>query len=204
MYRAASLLPERRIVVWFLSEPHHYMDADFQPMRRGQKLRDHKHNKKQQEGRIKNMSIGKNIRNMRNERGLTIQQVSDMTGMSITLISKIERGSTTSATLDRIKKICKALQCDESDIIETHDAESDARVLFRKGQRYKMLKTVETCDGVKEKMINTKVAYVPKNGKFVSFQFFFTTIFGEHTNYRESFQMDELKQMLSVGNLVRQ
>lgn len=61
------------------------------------------------------MSIGNNIRNIRKEKGMTLQQIADIIGCSPQLISQYESGKR-QPKLETKKKIADALGCDVSDI----------------------------------------------------------------------------------------
>lgn len=61
------------------------------------------------------MSIGNNIRNIRKEKGMTLQQIADIIGCSPQLISQYESGKR-QPKLETKKKIADALGCEVSDI----------------------------------------------------------------------------------------
>lgn len=63
------------------------------------------------------MSIGNNIRNIRNEKRMTLQQIADIMGCSPQLISQYESGKR-QPKLETIEKIATALGCNASDIRE--------------------------------------------------------------------------------------
>lgn len=64
------------------------------------------------------MSIGNNIRNIRKEKGMTLQQIADIIGCSPQLISQYESGKR-QPKLETKKKIADALGCEVSDIDES-------------------------------------------------------------------------------------
>ena len=64
------------------------------------------------------MSIGNNIRNIRKEKGMTLQQIADIMGCSPQLISQYESGKR-QPKLETKKKIADALNCQVSDIDES-------------------------------------------------------------------------------------
>lgn len=61
------------------------------------------------------MGIGNNIRNIRKEKGMTLQQIADIMGCSPQLISQYESGKR-QPKLETIEKIATALGCNVSDI----------------------------------------------------------------------------------------
>ncbi|MET3697767.1 XRE family transcriptional regulator [Bacillus oleivorans] len=63
--------------------------------------------------------IGKVIRNLRKERGVTLKQVSEKTGLSISFLSQVERGKS-SVTLQSISKISDALEVSRSYFFNDH------------------------------------------------------------------------------------
>lgn len=63
------------------------------------------------------MSIGNNIRNIRKEKGMTLQQIADIMGCSPQLISQYESGKR-QPKLETLKKIATVLECEVSDINE--------------------------------------------------------------------------------------
>lgn len=63
------------------------------------------------------MSTGNNIRNIRKEKGMTLQQIADILGCSPQLISQYESGKR-QPKLETKKKIADALGCEISDIDE--------------------------------------------------------------------------------------
>lgn len=70
-------------------------------------------------GRMQNTSIGQQIAQKRQERGLSVRQLAQICGVDYSNIGKIERG-TYNASVAVIKKIADALGCelilqDESD-----------------------------------------------------------------------------------------
>lgn len=55
-------------------------------------------------------TIGQNIRGLRKERSLTLKQVSRRTGLSVSLLSQIERAES-SASVSSLYKLARALDC---------------------------------------------------------------------------------------------
>lgn len=64
--------------------------------------------------------IGKNIRKMRKYRGMTLQQVSEITGLRPATIGDIENGSS-NWTVVSLLKIASALKCQLDIIIQPYD-----------------------------------------------------------------------------------
>jgi DNA-binding response OmpR family regulator len=60
-------------------------------------------------------TIGKNIRNLRKERSLTLKQMSRRTGLSVSLLSQIERAES-SASVSSLYKVSAALDCRVTDL----------------------------------------------------------------------------------------
>lgn len=60
-------------------------------------------------------SIGKSIRALRKDRGLTLKQMSRRTGLSVSLLSQIERAES-SASVSSLFKVSKALDCKLTDL----------------------------------------------------------------------------------------
>lgn len=60
-------------------------------------------------------SIGKSIRGLRKQRGLTLKQMSRRTGLSVSLLSQIERAES-SASVSSLFKISTALDCRLTDL----------------------------------------------------------------------------------------
>lgn len=63
-----------------------------------------------------NKTIGECIRAARLKRGLTTQELAYDANLSMTTVSKAERGEHI-PTLDTVLKICKALECDIKEVI---------------------------------------------------------------------------------------
>lgn len=78
--------------------------------------------------------LGERIKIIRKERGMTLQNLADETGLSIAFISKVERGLT-SPTFSAILEICKALQVD---LIELAQPSEDKQPVIKKNERIQM------------------------------------------------------------------
>lgn len=65
------------------------------------------------------MTIGKNIRQTRKEQSLTLKQMSRRTGLSVSLLSQIERAES-SASVSSLFKLATALDCRLTDFFGTY------------------------------------------------------------------------------------
>ncbi len=61
--------------------------------------------------------IGKKLKELREQQGLSQQDLSAITNMEVTAISRIENGRT-NITIGTLYKICKALKCELSTVID--------------------------------------------------------------------------------------
>ncbi len=68
--------------------------------------------------------IARNVRRLRTARGLTQEQLADITGVAAAQISRIETGSR-NTTLTTIEAIAAGLGCDLVDLIGVHPGASD-------------------------------------------------------------------------------
>ena len=75
--------------------------------------------------------IGNKIRGIRKEKGITLKQLSERTGLSIGYLSNLERDSS-SPTLDNMQKICGVL---EVSLIELLDDKKPYKTVIRKNER---------------------------------------------------------------------
>lgn len=78
--------------------------------------------------------LGKRIKTIRKQRGMTLQDLADISGLSIAFISKVERGLT-SPTFSALLEICKAL---EVDLVEVAQTSEDKRPVIKKNERIQM------------------------------------------------------------------
>lgn len=65
------------------------------------------------------ITIGRNIRNARKHRNLTLKQMSRRTGLSVSLLSQIERAES-SASVSSLYKLSMALDCKMTDFFENY------------------------------------------------------------------------------------
>ena len=77
------------------------------------------------------MCIRDRIRGIRKEKGITLKQLSERTGLSIGYLSNLERDSS-SPTLDNMQKICGVL---EVSLIELLDDKKPYKTVIRKNER---------------------------------------------------------------------
>lgn len=75
------------------------------------------------------MDIGRKIKNLRKKMGLTLQELSERSGVSPGYISMLERGFKKSPTLEVLKKLAKGLGVSLSELIgeELVSLEADER-----------------------------------------------------------------------------
>jgi transcriptional regulator with XRE-family HTH domain len=78
--------------------------------------------------------LGIRIKAIRKQRGLTLQNLADKSGLSTAFISKAERGLT-SPTFSALLEICKALDVDIVDLTQSFE---DKKVVIRKHERLEM------------------------------------------------------------------
>ncbi len=80
------------------------------------------------EGEVINKSLGENVKRLRNLRQITLDQFSEITGVSKSILSQIEKG-TANPTLSTIWKIANGMRVSFSSLISnTH---SEARVISK-------------------------------------------------------------------------
>lgn len=80
---------------------------------------------------MQEVNIAGPIRQLRKNRGMTLQEVADKAGLSVSYISSVERGKT-SPTIANLIKICDALHMAVADLIANPEQEM---VLAKKGDR---------------------------------------------------------------------
>lgn len=79
--------------------------------------------------------IGFSVRAHRLDRGMTLQQLSDATGLSIGYLSNLER-NTNSPTLANIQRICDALDISFYSLLERNEEKS---IIVRSNEREKLI-----------------------------------------------------------------
>lgn len=79
--------------------------------------------------------IGYSIRSHRRAKGMTLQQLSDGTGLSIGYLSNLERNAN-SPTLVNVQKICEALGISFYNLLERNKEEN---IIIRRNQREKLI-----------------------------------------------------------------
>src|SRR3989338_3031558 len=108
------------------------------------------------------MNIGEIIRNIRNERKMTLAELSQKSGVALATLSRIENGKMT-GTLQSHMKICEALEIPLPDLyrylslnekavevqtnrlrsdVFVHDKKSSAEIIVSKALNKKMLPTL--------------------------------------------------------------
>lgn len=79
--------------------------------------------------------IGYSVREHRRKKGMTLQQLSEATGLSIGYLSNLERNAN-SPTLVNIQKICEALEISFYTLLERNKEEN---IIIRRDQREKLI-----------------------------------------------------------------
>lgn len=79
--------------------------------------------------------IGYSIRGHRRDKGMTLQQLSEATGLSIGYLSNLERNAN-SPTLVNIQKICEALGISFYSLLERN---KEDQIIVRRNQREKLI-----------------------------------------------------------------
>lgn len=69
------------------------------------------------------MTTGQKIKNLRNKKGYTLKQLSDITGLSLSFISDIEHGRS-QPSIDNLKKLATGLGVLSSDLIDDASSRS--------------------------------------------------------------------------------
>ncbi len=87
--------------------------------------------------------FGSRLRRARNERGKTLREVSEYSGISITYLSDLERGVLVNPTLDTLKKIAEALDVSLNELLGVDTEETPARYSnaleeFRRGNHFQV------------------------------------------------------------------
>jgi len=75
------------------------------------------------------MSLKNNLKKLRNRKGLTQSELADISDVSMTQISKIERGESNNPELGTIKKLCVALECTADDLLFDRKLSSSSEAL---------------------------------------------------------------------------
>lgn len=79
--------------------------------------------------------IGYSVRGHRRDKGMTLQQLSEATGLSVGYLSNLERNAN-SPTLVNIQKICEALGISFYTLLERNKEEN---IIIRRNQREKLI-----------------------------------------------------------------
>jgi transcriptional regulator with XRE-family HTH domain len=80
------------------------------------------------------LAIGSRVRQLRSERGLTLQALADMTGLSASLLSLVERGKT-SPSIGTLVSIAHAFEVHMTDLMPGAPAPSEVPVLRHEQQQ---------------------------------------------------------------------
>lgn len=82
--------------------------------------------------------IGKRIKEIRREKGITQEQLSELLSVTVGYVSQIERGYT-KPNLDMLAKICSLLECDLANIICGVVLQPNNYMLGELGERFTQL-----------------------------------------------------------------
>lgn len=82
------------------------------------------------------MEIGKKIKEFRKEKGYTLQKFSDLCGLSVSLISQVER-NLASPSMQSLVKMAEVLQTPVGWFFEDNDKEKD-QIIVKKSERRKL------------------------------------------------------------------
>ncbi len=93
------------------------------------------------------LAIGRRIRQLRNKNDLTLQALADRTGLSVSMLSLLERGKT-GPSIGTLVVIASALGAQMSDLLENDDADSDDNLARADTQRI-----YETAEGVTRRIV---------------------------------------------------
>lgn len=86
------------------------------------------------------MELGERLKHLRKQKGLTLQNLSDITDLSMGFLSNIER-DLTSPTISHLQKICSALNIDLVDIIQPS---VENKVLVKQNERREIFYSKES------------------------------------------------------------
>jgi transcriptional regulator with XRE-family HTH domain len=75
--------------------------------------------------------IGENIKSIRKSKGLTLQNISDLTELSLGYLSKLERNMS-SPTIANLQKICNTLDITMTELVSSFE---DNKILVKKHER---------------------------------------------------------------------
>jgi transcriptional regulator with XRE-family HTH domain len=98
------------------------------------------------------LAVGARIRRLRLERNLTLQMLSDRTGLSGSMISMVERGRT-SPSIGTLVAIASALRVPMSELFDGEEEDAHSPVRRRNDQP-----TYETASGVMRRLVQNDVA----------------------------------------------
>lgn len=93
------------------------------------------------------MNIGAKLKDFRKKQGLTLQQLSEMTELSVGFLSNLER-DVTSPSISNLQQICQALEIHITDLIEPVQ---DKKIVVKKEERREIFTTANL--NVKYEMI---------------------------------------------------
>ena len=67
------------------------------------------------------MQIGDLVKNRRRDLGLTQQELEDRSGVTQSMISKLEKGAAPNISVDALRKLAKAMNCALVDLLPEED-----------------------------------------------------------------------------------
>ncbi|MFZ5945628.1 MAG: helix-turn-helix domain-containing protein [Bacillota bacterium] len=85
--------------------------------------------------------LGERIKKIRKQRNMTLQDLSDVSGLSIAFISKVERGLT-SPTFSALLEISKSLEVDLVELVDLVQT-SEEKPVIKKNERIQMCPTAD-------------------------------------------------------------
>ena len=85
--------------------------------------------KKRREAQAVAADFGANLKSARTAQGLTLRQVSEHSGLSITYLSDLERGVLQNPTLNALRAIAKAVHTPLNDLVGVDEEDSETQLL---------------------------------------------------------------------------
>jgi len=89
--------------------------------------------------KVDTMTLKSNLKKLRSAKDLTQTELAELSSVSMTQISKIERGESDNPELGTIKKLCVALKCSADDLLFDRKLSSSSATLQRYFDKAMML-----------------------------------------------------------------
>jgi len=67
------------------------------------------------------MKIGNILKNMRHDKGLTQKELAESSGVTQSMISKVEQGVSENISIEALRKLAKSLHCPVIDLLPESD-----------------------------------------------------------------------------------